>query len=131
MYFQRRGNKFGAKSTEYEGQVYHSKKEAGYAAELDLLKRAKEILDWGRQVKVSFNVCPDCAKLNDGNCKDHPKTKQFHLANYYVDFIVYYPDGIVEWVEVKGFETPEWKMKWRMLEAVYGNNESYKLTVIR
>jgi len=43
MYYVKRQNKYNAKSTEYGGLIYHSKKEAGYAQELDLRIKAKDI----------------------------------------------------------------------------------------
>ena len=43
MYFERRGGKYNAKRTTYQGHTYHSAKEADYAAQLDLRIRAA---DW-------------------------------------------------------------------------------------
>jgi hypothetical protein len=40
--------KFNNRQTEYGGVIYHSQKEADYAAELDLRLRAKDIDGWER-----------------------------------------------------------------------------------
>src|SRR6476661_2411625 len=100
-WYERRGNKFGAKSTIYNGIQYHSRKEAGYAAELDLLKKAGEIKDWERQVKISLDV--------NGH----------HITNYFCDFLVTMKDGSQELHEVKGFETEIYRLKLLLLEATY------------
>jgi hypothetical protein len=87
-----------------------SKKEATKAFELDLLIKAGEILEWKRQVKISLDV------------------NGYHICNYYVDFEVLWKDGTKEYVEIKGFETDLWRMKWRLFEALY-SDKGYKLTV--
>lgn len=101
MWYQRKGNKYGAKSTIYNGRQFHSKKEAGYAAELDLRVKAGEVEDWIPQFKVSLDV------------------NEYHITNYYVDFLVTLKDGSKELVEVKGFETDVWRLKRKLLEATY------------
>lgn len=105
------GNKYHAQSSTYDGVLYHSKKEAAYAAELDLRKKAGDILGWERQVKISLDV------------------NGYHICNYYVDFQVTYPDDHIELVEVKGFETEVWRLKWKLFEAIYG--DQYKLIVVK
>ena len=108
----RRGSKYGAKSTEYEGQVYHSKKEAGYAAELDLRVRAKDIKSWRRQVRIPLDV------------------NGYHICNYYIDFELTHNDDTIEYVEVKGFPTEVWRLKWKLTEALLGDRDDIKLTVV-
>lgn len=114
MWYQRKGNKFGAKSSTYNGINYHSKKEAGYAAELDLLLKAGEIKEWTRQIKISLDV--------NGR----------HITNYYCDFRVITKDGSEELHEVKGFETEVYRLKRLLLEATYlFENPGIKYIVIR
>lgn len=97
--------KYGNKTCQYAGATYHSRLEAAFAMELDQLRRARlkkdRVQDWKRQVKVSLDV--------NGS----------HICNYYVDFFVTYADGREEWVEVKGFTTPDWKLKERLFRAIY------------
>lgn len=107
----RYGSKYGAKKQEYRGVSYHSKKEAGYAHDLAMRLSAGDIKDWQRQVKISLDV--------DG----------YHIANYYIDFVVTHNDDRLEYIEVKGFETPEWRLKWKLFEALYGNKKDVILTI--
>lgn len=101
MYFQRRQSKYGNKSQEYDGHVYHSIKEANYARELDLRIKAGELKSWERQIPVELVV-------ND-----------FKICTYTIDFLEIDKNGGEIWTEVKGFETPEWRLKWKLFEALY------------
>lgn len=94
-------NKFGAKSTEYDGKIYHSKLEASYAADLDLMLKAKQIKAWERQVPLRLDV------------------NGYHICNYIVDFKVYHHDGTIEYIETKGFETDTFRLKRKLLEALF------------
>jgi hypothetical protein len=100
---QRSGNKYHAKSIMYGGYQYHSKKEAAYAADLDLRMKAEDgdVKDWTRQVKVSLDV------------------NGMHITNYFVDFQVELRDGRTQLVEVKGFDTEVFRLKRLLLEATY------------
>ncbi len=101
MYYQKSWNKFGNKKTDFNGVIYASKFEAAYAAELDLRKYAKEITGWEKQIPLDLKV--------NGQ----------HITTYKIDFIVKYPDGHREFTETKGMETYEWRIKWRLLEALF------------
>jgi len=108
-------SRYGNIRNEYNGRVYHSKKEANYAAELDLLKKAGQIADWKPQVRIPLDV------------------NGFHICNYYIDFEVSHNDETTEYVEVKGFQTDVWRMKWKLLEALYDEkvkSGEVKLTVV-
>ncbi|OGF30763.1 hypothetical protein A2300_04005 [Candidatus Falkowbacteria bacterium RIFOXYB2_FULL_35_7] len=107
-------NKFGAILKEYNGVVYHSKREANYAKDLDTLKKAKEIKGWRRQVKISIDI------------------NGFHICNLIVDFEVTNNDESVELHEVKGFETAVYRIKKKLINATYlKNNPSVKYVVIK
>lgn len=54
--------------------------------------------------------------------------KTFRKIEYVADFEVYHLDGEVEVVDVKGFETPDFKIKRKMFEKVY---EDYTLSLIK
>ncbi len=103
-------SKFGSRKTMYGGVQYHSKREADYAAELDLRVRAGEIKSWRGQERISMIV------------------EGVKICDYIIDFVLEYPDGSAEYVEVKGFEKPEWKLKWKLFEALY---PKYKKTIIK
>lgn len=85
----------------YNGISYHSQLEANYAAELDFRLKAKDIKAWERQVRLDLKV------------------NGYHIANYYIDFIVHYADGSREFTEIKGMELDLWKLKWKILEATF------------
>ena len=101
MWQIKKQNKYNNQSKEYNGRYYHSKKEAAYAQELDLLKKAGEIKDWKPQHRVSLDV------------------NGYHICNYIVDFLVTNKYGEEELHEVKGFETDLWRIKRKLLEAIY------------
>lgn len=131
-WIQRQGNKFGSKSTEYNGEIYHSKKESGRAQELDLLAGAGEIRDIKRQVRISFDICKKCLRLCSEHCRLHHDNGVHHLSNYYIDFT--YWDiryGVRVYEEVKGFETQTWKDKWKLLTILYEDDETKKLLVTK
>jgi hypothetical protein len=46
----------GKQERTYAGRTYHSKKEAQYAAILDLRQRAGEIREWEAQVRIPLRV---------------------------------------------------------------------------
>lgn len=96
-----RGSKYKAVKQTYNGYSYDSKMEANYAAQLDLLIKAKEVERWDRQVKISIDI------------------NEVHICNYFMDFEVFYTDGRVEYHEVKGYETDVWKIKWKLAKALY------------
>lgn len=107
-------NKYGAKKTEYNGVLYDSKREAAYAHELDLRLKAHDINGWIRQVPFPLDV--------NGQL----------IAKYVMDFVVYHKDGTVELVEVKGFETPVYKLKVKLLKAIYlSSNPTWRYTIVR
>lgn len=96
----RKKKKYGNKTQNYNGRWYHSIKEARYAEELDWLKKSGDIISWEPQVKIDLRI----------NGK--------HITNYYCDFRVVTKDETVQYHEVKGFETPDWRLKWAMLTAL-------------
>ena len=96
-----RKNKYNARKTKYNGRYYDSALEAAYAENLDWLIKAGEIEKWEPQHKIDLRV------------------NEVHIANYYVDFKVFYPDGHHEYHEVKGYETDVWRMKWRLAQAMH------------
>lgn len=94
-------SKFKNKSTEYGGNYYQSIKEARYAQELDLRVKGKDLKSWKRQVPIDLVV------------------NGMKICTYKIDFVETDHKGNEVWTEVKGFETPEWRLKWRLFEALY------------
>ena len=106
----KRTNKFNAKKTEYNGRYYDSILEANYAEQLDWRIKAGEIKEVIPQYKISIDI------------------DSVHIANYYMDFKVILSDGTIEMHEVKGMETPLWRMKWRLSIAL---NPDWKFVLIK
>ena len=106
-----RNGKYNAIPTIYNGATYPSKAEARKAQELDLMVKAGEIDFYLRQVPF----------LLPGN------------ITYRADFVTFtgdkasnikMPDScqfVVTVIEVKGFSTPSWRMKYKLFKASYPN----------
>lgn len=92
-------NKYNARKTLYRGVTYDSAREAKYAFELDMRKRAGQIKAWDRQVPIALEAY------------GRP------ICKYKIDFIIIHLDGHLEYVEVKGYETDVWKLKWKVFKA--------------
>lgn len=109
-----RWNKFNNRNCEYNGYIYDSRLEADYAQELDLRLKAKEIIKWERQFKVSIDI------------------NGYHVCNYFVDFKIYENDGSFTLIECKGIETETWRLKRKLLEAVFlEENKDYNYEVVK
>ena len=103
-------SKYGAKKTTIDGITFHSKAEAEYYLGLKMLKRAGQISD--------FTLQPRYEVIESYK---HPETGKKVQPTYYVaDFLVTYPDGRTEVVDVKGMRTPEYKIKKKLFESKYG-----------
>lgn len=114
MFYTKKQNKYHNISQIYNGISYDSKKEAAYAKELDLRLKAKDIQSWRRQVSIQLSI------YSQPICK------------YYMDFEITHNDGTIEMVEIKGFQTEIWRLKWKILEAIYEKEHpEIILTIIR
>lgn len=94
---KRRPNKYRAKATTVDGIRFHSRMEARYYQGLKLRVSAGELSYFLRQVGLDL----------PGNTR------------YFVDFVEFFPDGRVEYIDVKGFETAVFKFKKRQVESLY------------
>lgn len=113
---KKRKNKYNARSSTYNGYTYDSEKEANYAIELDWRIKAKEVKNWTRQHVFHINV------------------NGMHICDYHIDFRVELRDGTIEYVEVKGFETDQWKLKWKLTQAMFEDltqGEQARLVLIK
>src|SRR4051794_5714330 len=102
MYFVRQANKYGAKKTEFNGRVYDSKGEAGLAQEIELLRRAGEVIKVEPQ--KTFNLY---GKHGGRVCTHRP------------DFVLTFKDGHQEVWEYKGFSTDVFRIKLKLFEDNY------------
>lgn len=90
-------HKFHAKKTEFDGIRFDSKLEATYYKKLKSLQDEDKVLFFLRQIP-------------------------FHLPGnitYRADFMVFFTDGHVEIWEIKGYETKDWIMRKKLVEATY------------
>lgn len=90
-------NKYGSTRTVVDGINFDSKKEAGYYTRLKLLQKAGEVAFFLRQVPFDL----------PGKIK------------YRCDFQVFYKDGKIEFVDVKGYMTKQSRDKIKQTEALY------------
>lgn len=104
-----RVSKYMARKTAYGGAIYDSSKEAKRAAELELLQRAGKIKNLRRQVKFT---------LQEGFLYEGRKIR---AIEYIADF-VYEADGLII-EDVKGYRTPEYKIKAKMLKRLIASGE--------
>ncbi len=112
MYYQKR-RWSTAKKVNYDGYIYDSKFEAGYAAELDLRVKAKDIKSWEKQVTIPLVV------------------NGYKVCDYRIDFVIHHNDDTTEYVELKGVAFPTWRLKWKLFESLFGDRPGVQLTVIK
>ena len=95
-------SKFGNKITEVDDIKFDSKAESQRYGELNMMLRGGLIHGFERQVAYSLDV------------------NEVHICKYVADFVITWPDGVVTVEDVKGYETPEFKLKSRLMLAVHG-----------
>lgn len=94
---RRFGHKFKAKAVNDDGHRFPSTLEWKYFTHLKLLEKSGEIVFFLRQVP-------------------------FHLpggVKYVVDYQIFYRDGSIQFVDVKGVETSEFILKKKIVEDLY------------
>lgn len=102
----KKSNKYGAKRTEMNGQIYDSAFEASTAWSLEVRKKAGDILDYETQFKITC-----WAYREDGS-------KAFKV-DHKVDFRIHHKDGSYELLETKGVETDDYKWRRKFLENIW------------
>ena len=104
----RKPMKYGNRTVTLNGEKFDSHKEARRYGELVLLERAGQISNLERQVR--FELIP--SQYRDGKCVER-------AAHYIADF-VYMEDGTKVVEDTKGFRTPEYKIKRKLLLYMHG-----------
>ncbi len=102
-------SKYRAVKTEYNGEIYDSKKEARYAATLDFMQKGKLIKDIKRQVVFAWT------ETHSENLK-LIVFKRKYIADF-TYFDIELNETII--VDVKGFRTSEYKKKKKIVEAIF------------
>ena len=110
--FKKPKSKYKSVRQTYNGDSYQSKKEMKYAMQLDILKKGKAIKGWKRQVKIEL--------FGENGTR---------VCNYNIDFVVEHNDGVIEYIEVKGFKTALWRLKWKLFKDKMGKDSKVKITL--
>jgi hypothetical protein len=92
-----RRNKYNARRVQYDGINFSSQKEADYYLSLLLAKKSNDLSYFLRQVPLHLH----------GGVK------------YVCDFVEFWKNGEIRYVDVKGMKTPIYKMKKKIVEATY------------
>lgn len=100
-------SKYHSTPTEVNGIRFDSKREANRWAELRLMERAGKIQKLKRQVR--YLLIP--SQYRDGKCVERE-------ASYIADF-VYIKDGHLVVEDCKGFRTPEYRLKRKLMLERY------------
>lgn len=100
MHYQQYGKKYKDMNRTYDGYTYDSIIESNYARNLNERLEKGEIRKWKRQVSLDLRV------------------NGVKVCGYKIDFVVMHNDGLIEYVECKGYVVPEWWIKWKLLEAL-------------
>lgn len=95
--------KYNNKKTWINGICFDSQKEADYYSDLVLSLITKQIAGFCRQPEFI---------LVEGNTAERAIT-------YKADFIVFHLDGTYEIVDIKGYETDQWKRTYKQFRLKY------------
>lgn len=108
-------NRYASRATKqtYRGRSYHSRAEANYAMYLDQRVKDGEIKSVEPQKKIEL--------FGENGTR---------ICNYYIDFVVEHLDGKTEYIEVKGFVTGIWKLKWKLFNDKYGHDNNKIITLV-
>ena len=102
----KKSSKFGAKKTIVDGITFDSKWESERYGQLKAMERGGIVTDLKLQVKydIVINDIKICKYIADFVCKEES------------------PDGKIKEIveDAKGFETPEFKLKKKLMKAVHG-----------
>lgn len=112
--------KYHNKKVKYEGRVLDSIKEKRRYCQLQLLERQGIISDL--RLQVPFELIPPIYEDVEVQLKTKTKIvkKLVQRATTYVADFVYLQNGRVVVEDAKGFKTPEYKLKKKMMRAFRG-----------
>lgn len=103
---EKRKNKYGAKPVVYKGVKYPSTKEGEFAQKLDFMVAGKVVHKWERQLLYKFVV------------------NGVPITTYKLDFKVWYTDGRIEYIDVKGAKNTDaykrFKVSKMLMLALFG-----------
>lgn len=93
-------NKYKAKPMEVDGVFYASQKEYKHTTLLNARVQNGELIRWEAQPQLMFFL--------------HGRK----ICGYRMDYITWRTDGVIELIEVKGMSLPDWRIRWRLLQAL-------------
>lgn len=116
-----RRSKYGNKKAKANGRVFDSRTERGRYYTLQTLEKAGEISDL--RLQVPFEIIPAIYETVEVQLKT--KTKQVQklvqrAAHYVADFVYKDKDGNEVVEDAKGFRTPEYLLKKKMMRSFLG-----------
>lgn len=98
-------SKYGNIKTAYNGRIFHSRKEAGFARLLDTMRNAVNPKDKVKDIQYQ----PRYPIVIEGK----------KICDYVGDFFVLYADNHSVLYDVKGYRTNVYVLKKKLVEAVY------------
>lgn len=104
----KRKNKYNAKKVVVDGITFDSQEESNYYLHLKELKKIGTIKDF--ELQPEYELQPKFV---------NPKGKTVLPINYKADFLVTHKDNSQEVIDVKGFETADFKLKKKLFEYKY------------
>ena len=121
MTMAKRKAKYGNKKAKANGRVFDSRTERGRYYALQTLEKAGEISDL--RLQVPFEIIPAIYETVEVQLKT--KTKQVQklvqrASHYVADFVYKDKDGNEVVEDAKGFRTPEYLLKKKMMRAFLG-----------
>lgn len=93
-------NKYNASKIDSGGYRFDSKLEARVFEDLEFARLSGHLIEIRRQVKIPLMV------------------NGVLICNYIIDFVVIDKHGQKKYIEVKGFRTALWEMKWKLCMAM-------------
>ncbi len=134
---KKKKNRLGrsTKKFEYNNSRYDSTWEVKIAKELDVLLGAKEIAGWEKQrtIQINLKVIDNQPILTDETMHDLKKLgiQAYHICSYRIDFVVKNLDETQEFIEVKGFRTEIFNLKWKLFSSLYMTiHPQHKLRIV-
>lgn len=111
----RKPNKYRNKKITIDGIEFDSKAEAAYYNRLKILKKAGEIKDF--EMQKEFTLLEGFNHPSKKNKRGKPS--RVRAIKYIPDFIVTENDGTKKVIDVKGMQTPDFKIKAKMFMKEY------------
>ena len=111
--------KYNAKKTTIDGITFSSKLESERYLQLKLLQQAGEIE--GLSLQDEFQIARGWI---------NPETGEKIKSAFYIADFCYFDNKTHRWVveDTKGMETPEFRLKWKLVQSQYRDFEFRKVT---